>query len=379
MGTAIWCSGSKMHIAKNQQAGALKALQELRESSVNVLEATTLQEALGAWGFEVKVDRQGTLSHFDYEGDKRDFSPIVPALAPYVREGSYLEVAVENEGSAFITVFTFKNGTIQEEAFIEYAEEGYRVPVGDKNKASVVKEKMDWYSEQLHFKYSGDMYRIVSWASSDGAIARAKKQVAKGLEYGKDSADYLQWDYEYNESVLAEKIHKEIKNEKGKLQVVITENRYEALCLNTPNTIFIDLDKPKGAEKQPYKTWIKESVAQYFSTHPEQSGILYETAEGMRLVFTHQLMSVKKAYEQGYFNFTYCDPRYLKMCLVQACFRARLTPKPWREEKAKGEKLAVCRKVKIFNEEKYSDDPEINAVIKLHDEYCLRDEFTVLV
>ena len=384
MGIGVWSSRSEMHIAKDQQDNALKALQLFHKTSDLYLygdnqaveNASSLKEALSAWAIETEVDDKGGLYRFEYCGDKGDFSPIMPVIAPYMTSGSVFEMAMENETSNYITEFTFNDKGLQTQEFLEY-DDDYRTPVENKTSTD---QSIDWYSEQLHFNYSGSMYRIVSWKAVDDVLKKAKKQVAKGLKYGKDSADFLVWDYEYNQGVLAEKIHKEIKSDSGTLELVITENRYDALCLNTPNIAFIDLDCPKNTSIESYKEVIQASVADYFSAHKDQSGILYETAEGMRLVFTHQLMTVKEAQQQGLFDLSYCDPRYVKMCLIQACFRARLTAKPWRKEKAKnkGKTTAVCRKTAEFNKQNRIDSKELNTVIELHDKYCLEENANVL-
>lgn len=385
MGIGIWSGRSSMHIAKDQLDNALKALQSFHKTpdlyldgdNKAVAESLSLKEALSAWAIETEIDSKGGLYKFEYIGDKGDFSPVMPVLAPYVTSGSVFEMVMENEIRSLVTEFSFNDKNIRIQEYFEY-DENYRVPFENKNSENAEKP-MNWYSEQLHFKYSGNMYRIVSWKAVDDVLKKAKKQVAKGLEYGKDSADFLVWDYEYNQGVLAEKIHKEIKSDTGTLELVITENRYNALCLNTPNVAFIDLDCPKDSAIESYKDIIQESVVTYFSTHKNQSGILYETAEGMRLVFTHQLMTVKEVQQQGLFELSYCDPLYVKMCLIQDCFRARLTAKPWRKEKAKGKTTAVCRKVIEFNKEHRTDNTELNTAIELHDKYCLEDNAALLV
>ncbi|MCK5855384.1 MAG: hypothetical protein KAG56_09190 [Sulfurovaceae bacterium] len=384
MGTCTWSGNSKVYIDKNLHVEALATLKHFHNikndnlyvNNKKIIESATLKEALEAWGFFVKEDSDGGLCHFEYVGDKGDFTPLMQVIAPYVRSGSVLEMGMENEGSDFISVFTFKNKVLKIEEFIEY-EENYRV-LADRKKSSSI--TIDWYSKQLHFQYEKKMYRIVSWKAIDGVIDKAKKQVEKGLKYGKSSTDFLQWDYAYNEGVLAEEIYQE-KSDDKKLILVITRNRYESLCLNTPNVAFIDLDVPKTENNrlQLYKTKIEKKVSQYFDEHTQHSGVLYETAEGMRLVFTHQLISVDNAKKQGFFDFTYCDPLYVKMCIIQECFRARLTPKPWRAEKNKGENLAICRLVKKFNESMSLDHKEINTVLNLHDKYCLSDKASTLV
>ncbi|CAA6801244.1 MAG: Unknown protein [uncultured Thiotrichaceae bacterium] len=383
MGICVWSEFSDLNIPTSETGKALKAIKELQQTSTDYLRADTrailnadsLKHALNEWGFDV-ADKTTGLSEFEFVGDKGDFTPLMYALAPHVESGGKLEMGMENDGSDLIVEFSFKDGKVTSESFLQYDE--FRIPTDDYTKRN--SENLNWYSEQIHFRYEGKKYRIVSWKDIDGDLEVAKKQVAKGLKYGKGSADYLEWSYEYTRGILAEKIHEELIDDDKKLQAVVTENRYGSLCLNTPSVAFIDLDKPgskvkiklQSQEKQaPYKQWIENSVKEYFGKNTEQSGVLYETAEGMRLVFTHDLFTVSEAKQQGFFDIPYCDPLYVKMCEIQECFRARLTPKPWRIEK--GEKAAVCRKVAVFNSGKEIDNTELDAVLALHENYCIDD------
>ena len=391
MGIAVWTSYSKIKIKKEHHKDALKALKSLKDyyyvDEVELQKSTSLEEALSAYYFHFIKDENEAIVSLSYGGDKGDYSAVMYALAPFMEEGSVLEMAQENDVNDYILQFNFKNKSVELAHFLDYGE--YRRELGD-NKMPT-KEEINWYSEALHFKYEHKRYRIVSWTylSNPDVIKQAKKQVKEGLAYGKDHPPWVEWKYEYTQGVLAEEIILEIKNDKKALETIITKNRYGALCLNSPKVVFIDLDVPSfldstSAEKKKEfikqsKLTIQENVANYFSTNTKQSGILYETSNGMRLLFTHELSTPKEAEKKGYFDFVHCDSRYLKMSLIQDCFRARLTPKPWRIKKLKESEFAVCKKIMEFNSQNRLENTELNRVIDIHDKYCLNEDDSILI
>lgn len=173
---------------------------------------------------------------------------------------------------------------------------------------------------------------------------------------------------------------------------VITRNAYGALCLNTPNVLFADMDAPKvrrsiwmgclppliavgivvsvaaafvpmtwGAgvafwligtlllsilfEKTIDRVWFaprraramrmwepqaKARVAAFLDTRPDWSVRLYRTPAGLRLLAMHRTFDPHDPEVAACFEALGVDPMYARMCVRQNCFRARLTPKPWR-------------------------------------------------
>ncbi len=157
----------------------------------------------------------------------------------------------------------------------------------------------------------------------------------------------------------------------------ITRNGYGALCLNSPNVLIADID-----ETQAWLTfgcWILIIVAlggtiallaQQFllalllvvvmailyllharlgrpngvafdrkmlrsfdlfaEQNPKWGFRLYKTPNGYRILVTHRLFDPTEPDVQEFFRQTKADRLYVKMCLHQRCFRARLTAKPWR-------------------------------------------------
>jgi hypothetical protein len=57
---------------------------------------------------------------------------------------------------------------------------------------------------------------------------------------------------------------------------------------------------------------------------------VYRTAAGVRLLATHDAFMPDSPMCQAAFEVFEADPLYRKLCARQKCYRARLTPKPWR-------------------------------------------------
>jgi hypothetical protein len=170
---------------------------------------------------------------------------------------------------------------------------------------------------------------------------------------------------------------------------VITRNGYGALCLNTPNVFFADIDyvvrvDPRhlrfwrvltglmialsiialaGAGSPKYVlalvlgigggfifggfaaelligVWIRltggherhalRRVRKFIVANTQWRLRLYRTPAGLRLLALHRLFDPREADVATAFEALGVDPTYARMCRNQNCFRARLTPKPWR-------------------------------------------------
>lgn len=166
--------------------------------------------------------------------------------------------------------------------------------------------------------------------------------------------------------------------------LVITRNSYGALCLNTPDVLFADVDHPPvptawalpplvavmlwivllvagvnllngtlgfivasavvlalnalllaRAKRDTHRrarleTQALERVARFSAQHPHWHLRAYRTPAGLRLLAMHATFSPHDPDVQQLFTALHTDKLYARMCRVQHCFRARLTPKPWR-------------------------------------------------
>ena len=231
---------------------------------------------------------------------------------------------------------------------------------------------------------------------------------------------------------------------------VITRNLYGTRCLNTPNVLFADIDfavlrKPAFFFWSVFFTviaafmiakhftsvglaflialvsffvsrklaaWLwslkiksspsaQESAMQkvdaFLEKHPEWHVRVYRTPAGLRLLAMHKTFGPDEPEVANVFKEIQADKIYVQMCSNQHCFRARVSPKPWRigiashlkprpgvwpinpdripdrirwveDYERKSEAYASCR----FLVAKGSGqvDPTVDEVRQLHDDLC---------
>lgn len=176
-------------------------------------------------------------------------------------------------------------------------------------------------------------------------------------------------------------IREEIIDRRG--DAVLTRNAYGALCLNTPDILFADVDVPQSSGCAIYigtfvvsaailflvafqlkmenpiflvlflsmlsaallgslietvrrrvsgtpETIARKRIASFAKSHPEWKLRLYETPMGFRVLVTHAMFDPRGAEALDFFDRIKADPVYVRMCFNQNCFRARVSPKPWR-------------------------------------------------
>ena len=172
----------------------------------------------------------------------------------------------------------------------------------------------------------------------------------------------------------------------GRLEdAVLTRNLYGAVCLNTPNVLFADVDvdieggagpslafyigvdailvvfgvvlcsillpklwaigfllavvgpmvtKPiykmhKGNRPDPREAGL-DRIRHFSAEHPAWNLRIYETPAGWRILAMHKTFNPNYAEVFAFFQEVGADPVYVRMCKNQNCFRARVSPKPWR-------------------------------------------------
>jgi hypothetical protein len=86
------------------------------------------------------------------------------------------------------------------------------------------------------------------------------------------------------------------------------------------------LDRRAGGPRQRAKRRLEKFLAE----HPDWSLRLYETPNGLRVLAVHDLFDPADPIVSEFFRAISADPIYVRMCLRQHCFRARVSPKPWR-------------------------------------------------
>ncbi|MCW5744581.1 MAG: ATP synthase subunit I [Alphaproteobacteria bacterium] len=176
-------------------------------------------------------------------------------------------------------------------------------------------------------------------------------------------------------------IREEIVSRHG--DTVITRNAYGARCLNTPNVLFADIDFAEGSAMSwrfplillaiavtvaagwllrtnwtglgivaaagllgsLVINWLyarvfhrrggaegaaRKRIDAFIAQHPDWNARLYRTPAGLRLLAMHRTFDPRDSAVADCFRALGADPAYARMCLSQNCFRARVSPKPWR-------------------------------------------------
>jgi hypothetical protein len=150
----------------------------------------------------------------------------------------------------------------------------------------------------------------------------------------------------YPNRPFREQVLRQITNGAGEISAVITRNSYGCLVLNTARVMFVDIDlpdpKPSGgffrrlfgkpdlaSALQP-QTEALARIENWTHRHSDWGWRIYRTRAGLRLLATQGLVEADAEVTDGVFAALGADPLYRKLCKSQKCFRARLTPKPWR-------------------------------------------------
>jgi hypothetical protein len=121
--------------------------------------------------------------------------------------------------------------------------------------------------------------------------------------------------------------------------------------LNTARALFVDVDMPDSSQRagrsfgglvarlfgrrakpdpQEETDAVLEPLQRWQQLNPAWSWRVYRTRAGFRLLATHGLFEPDSSTVGAVFDNLGADPLYRRLCRSQQCFRARLTPKPWR-------------------------------------------------
>ncbi|RYD67570.1 MAG: hypothetical protein EOP83_02565 [Verrucomicrobiaceae bacterium] len=176
-------------------------------------------------------------------------------------------------------------------------------------------------------------------------------------------------------------IREEILSRQG--DTIITRNSYGARCLNTPDVLFADLDFPdenhtvlvgvvfpiafaigiaigilRGSVQSGlmamgilgltlpwvvawcYKSYLRATggdqrhtlrrIEKFSTRNPDWHLRVYQTPAGFRVLAMHDTFDPAGEEAARCFRALGTDKIYVRMCTNQRCFRARVSPKPWR-------------------------------------------------
>ena len=212
--------------------------------------------------------------------------------------------------------------------------------------------------------------------------------------------------YGYPDRPLREPVLQEFRNTAGELSAVVTRNSYGCQVLNAAQALFVDIDFPPppktgglfsslfGKKPEPPPDPAAPAIAkaqEWANRHPGWNWRIYRTAAGLRLLATHALFNPTDRSCHDVFEAMGSDRLYRKLCETQQCFRARLTPKPWRCDVAHppfrwphpdpSKELAVARwdakyqaashlwaTCKLLSEGNGQIHSDLQPLVKLHDE-----------
>jgi hypothetical protein len=202
-------------------------------------------------------------------------------------------------------------------------------------------------STQVARQPGGRTYRLACWQWSDVSLAEAQQKAAdKARELvQKVQAGAALNRYAYDQRPLREEITQGIKSRAGHELGAVTRNKYGARVLNATDAMFIDIDFQQqnssasltgqmgrllgGRAADPADQYLPR-VSAWASQHPDVGLRVYRTFGGLRCLITNQVFDPSRTESMDILRSLGSDPLYVRLCQAQACFRARLTPKPWR-------------------------------------------------
>lgn len=308
-----------------------------------------------------------------------------------------------------------------------------------------------WAEHKRTLYHRRRRYTVRRWGWSDEspekALEHARARVEEACESIKAGGDPYRREPKvpYN-GADGVPIREEIVETHG--DTVITRNAYGALCLNTPDVLFADVDFESRAQSLRWHMasflvletaavlfsyffhslgWlllltlaafaltpalafalaklfpenrqeaVMQRIREFMKKHPSWRLRVYRTPAGLRILAMHRTFSTQDPEVAELFGQLNCDPLYVRMCYNQKCFRARLTPKPWRvgmkrhivprrgawpvepevlprraewvrEYEAAGRMYAACGFLEEMGDGRI--DPKAETVRKLHDDRC---------
>lgn len=192
------------------------------------------------------------------------------------------------------------------------------------------------------WRSSNTSYEEARSAAQDAAAALHDRVLLHGRSHNV---------YGYSDRPLREPVLHEMHGTDGALSAVVTRNSYGCDVLNTAQAMFVDIDVenenqpatadlgamlgslfgrgPKAPPVDPWHAAFSRAEA-WAQSQPNWNWRVYRTRAGLRLLATHALFDSKDPHCQSVFRAVQADPLYQRLCDAQQCFRARLTPKPWR-------------------------------------------------
>jgi hypothetical protein len=190
----------------------------------------------------------------------------------------------------------------------------------------------------------GSEFQLTAWGcaatSRADAEADARTRLAATIRRIQDGSS-VEGGYGYTRGPKREAILSEVAGSGGTPTAIVTRNHYGCSVLNTARTLFMDIDLPADSiasrvfglfrgKKDPPEVQRLEQLRAALNSVAGASFRIYRTAAGFRVLGTDRLYGPSDAATVALMQATATDPAFVTLCKAQECFRARLTPKPWR-------------------------------------------------
>ena len=259
-------------------------------------------------------------------------------------------------------------------------------------------------------QFNGPAQLSVWGASNENeelAAQNARNRARQFIRCFSESSGNDEDNYEYSTGFIREEVIEEILSPDSQQLAVITRNRYGATVLNTNCVLFGDIDVPNEnilskllscfGRAPRNKSFYVAKIEKFQLENAHLSFIVYETYAGLRFVISNKLISPNSEYVKSLFEDLPVDRLYTRLCKQQVCFRARLSPKPWRigssrppnqfprksdkelhefkqwltDYKMRSAGKVVTKRIAQFGD--HPTPPEIKIVLRIHDKYtCAR-------
>ena len=191
--------------------------------------------------------------------------------------------------------------------------------------------------------------KVTTWGWSDtsneDALAKAGERQRHVFAWlGGDQQKRL-GNYGYPNRPMREEVLREFPGTDGTPAGVLTRNSYGCVVLNTAGLLFVDVDTPEGSigsffarllgRKTPtpqevLEEALREKLRAWAAARIDWRWRMYRTRAGVRLMAVHRPFAPEDPVVLQAFEQFGADRLYRALCKTQKCFRARLTPKPWR-------------------------------------------------
>ncbi len=206
-----------------------------------------------------------------------------------------------------------------------------------------------WFIEKSRIEIQGEMKDLTTYGGSNISLEDAAIHAKDKMEKVKRKIQGDQRIFDDYEVDIREEILQVVDDTS-----IVTRNRYGAQVLNCESLLFLDIDKPKpaglaglfkkstGSDKERIFDMVRKNAQS-----PRYAGLvfrMYETYQGARVIVTGKAFDARDRETQSLMSDFKVDPLYAAICRTQGCFRARLTPKPWRM-KMKAYKVKFPREV----------------------------------